>query len=441
MSVDGSGVSADTPSAPAGSGASTVDHADTGRGRLFVGLLRSPRTLFFGGGAIVMAGVIGAATLSPGAGAGFAGAVALLVLTLLAIVADSRAEETFFTAYASERSLTHTNQSVDLPPATALLRAGDARYSSRSLAGRLPGGVEGILSLFTVEVESQSEDRQVVEWPYTLVLTEVPGSAELLGEFSCFRRSGPRALDSADDLLHDMQRVEVESEALDRRCEIFIGAGDDMNRARQLLSPTFVDWLATVEQELAFTLEGGMLAVYVKGHADSAAVLDELCENAARIAERIRSEAAEPAHEHAAAPAAFDPGSLFEPSTGNVASEQLVSRMFAVTMVVVVVVSFGVAAIAGDGDGGTSDSGPTAEGEAARLAGIERTLLRVLAKRGAAGATLDEVEEAASGLAPVTIEEWFPGALERGLVESLAGGRYALTPAGEAARRSLVAGP
>ena len=46
-----------------------------------------------------------------------------------------------------------------------------------------------------------------------------------------------------------MQRVEVESEALDERCEIFIGAGDDMNRARQLLSPSFVEWLATVEQE------------------------------------------------------------------------------------------------------------------------------------------------------------------------------------------------
>ena len=92
---------------------SAVEQADTGRGGLFVGLLKSPRTLVFGGGAVVMAGVIFAVTLSPGAGAGAAVAVAMLVLTVLAIVADSRAEEEFFVGYAGERSLAHSNQKVE----------------------------------------------------------------------------------------------------------------------------------------------------------------------------------------------------------------------------------------------------------------------------------------------------------------------------------------
>ena len=60
-----------------------------------------------------------------------------------------------------------------------------------------------------------------------------------------------------------------------------------------------------------------------------------------------------------------------------------------------------------------------------------------MAKRGAAGATLDEAAQAAPELAPVTVEEWFNGALERGHVEPVAGGGYALTPAGEVA----AAGP
>ena len=113
-----------------------------------------------------------------------------------------------------------------------------------------------------------------------------------------------------------------------------------------------------------------MLVVNVKGHMDRAAALDVLCENAAQIAGRIGSEVAESARGQAVPAAAFDPGSLFEPSTGDVASEQFISRMFAVLIVVVVALAVGIAAISSSDDSDTSDSGPTAEGDAARLADI-----------------------------------------------------------------------
>ena len=57
------------------------------------------------------------------------------------------------------------------------------------------------------------------------------------------RRSGFRFMDSAEDVFRTRQRVELESEAADKRYEIFIGKDDDMNKARQIFSPTFIVWL------------------------------------------------------------------------------------------------------------------------------------------------------------------------------------------------------
>ena len=59
------------------------------------------------------------------------------------------------------------------------------------------------------------------------------------------RRVGFRFLDGAEDIFRKRQRVEHESEVVDKRYEIFCGAQDDMNRARQVLSPQFLVWLST----------------------------------------------------------------------------------------------------------------------------------------------------------------------------------------------------
>ncbi|MGI8727451.1 MAG: hypothetical protein ACR2K6_07205 [Solirubrobacterales bacterium] len=91
-----------------------------------------------------------------------------------------------------------------------------------------------------------------------------------------------------------MRRLELESEALDRRSEIFFGPGDEENWLHQLFSPSFVIWLAEETPEgLAFELSVGALCVNVDRRLDEAAQLDGFCRAAAVVAARIAEEASE----------------------------------------------------------------------------------------------------------------------------------------------------
>ena len=108
------------------------------------------------------------------------------------------------------------------------------------------------------------------------------------------QRFGFRFLDSTEDVFRSRQRVELESEVADKKFEIFIGKGDEMNRARQVFSPTFIVWLAEEAHEgVAFELMAGALVVNVKGHKKTAHELDEFCEAAAVVARRLHEEAGE----------------------------------------------------------------------------------------------------------------------------------------------------
>jgi len=120
--------------------------------------------------------------------------------------------------------------------------------------------------------------------------------APFMQELFCQRRFGFRFLDSAEDVFRSRQRVEHESEAVDKKFEIFAGKTDDMNRARQVLSPTFLVWLENHSPEaFAFELVAGALVTNVKGHKKSAAELDLICEASAAVARRMHEEAAESA--------------------------------------------------------------------------------------------------------------------------------------------------
>lgn len=125
-------------------------------------------------------------------------------------------------------------------------------------------------------------------------MRRVPETAPYLSELALQRRSGFRFLDGAEDAFRTRQRVELESEVADKRFEIFIGRNDDMNRARQVFSPTFIVWLAEEAHEgIAFELIGGAFVVNAKGHKKSAHELDEFCEAAAVVARRLIEEATE----------------------------------------------------------------------------------------------------------------------------------------------------
>ena len=162
--------------------------------------------------------------------------------------------------------------------------------------GTLPGGVVGSLAHYTFEDKSQDSNgnESTTYYHFTIAVTQLPETAPFLSELAMQRRFGFRFLDSTEDVFRSRQRVEVESELADQKFEIFTGKNDEMNRARQVFTPTFIVWLGEEAHEgLAFELSAGALVVNAKGHLKTAPELDAFCEGAAVIARRVHEEAAE----------------------------------------------------------------------------------------------------------------------------------------------------
>lgn len=272
------------------------DDAGDTRGHHLGRLIRHPVTLII----MIVLGV--AALIAVGtqvnfaAGGGAAAAVIVLVLIVVWLLANSAAREDFFNAYAQGRGLTRIDGKSNLPPVTPLLQKGDKRYAEQRFNGVLPGGLDGSLCLYTYEDTSTDSDgnRQTTYVHYTIAMTQLPATASYLQELYCQRRFGFRFMDSAEDVFRRRQRVEQESEGVDKKYEIFIGANDDMNKARQVLSPSFLVWLDGHSPEAyAFELCAGSLVCNVKGHKKSSAELDVLCQASAAVARRLSEEAAE----------------------------------------------------------------------------------------------------------------------------------------------------
>jgi hypothetical protein len=220
------------------------------------------------------------------------GAVALVALLVVITVAMRRARAAFCAAFAEQRGLTWQRR-AGVPPATPLLRRGDTRRADEAFTGKLPGGLDGELALYTYEERGSDGQAQELHH-FTVVLGELPGIGPKLPGLFVQRRSGFRFLDGAEDVFRSTERIELESEALDRKCEIFASPQCDANWLRQLFSPTFVDFLAEGSPEgFAFEVENGVLCVNVNRHRASAKELDELSDAASTVAKRITEEAAE----------------------------------------------------------------------------------------------------------------------------------------------------
>ncbi len=272
------------------------DDADDTQGAHFRHLIAHPVTLIGAAVLIAVALIVGASQGSIEIGAIGAGVVVVVVLVIVWALANSRAAEDFYIAYANGRGLSRIDGRSNLPPITPLLRKGDSRYAEQRFNGVLPGGMDGSLCLYTYEETSHDSDgnRETTYIHYTLAMTQLPDTAPYLSELYCQRRVGFRFMDSAEDVFRKRQRVEQESEAVDKRYEIFIGERDDMNHALQVLSPTFLVWLdAHSPEAYAFELCAGSLVCNVKGHKKTAAELDALCEASAAVARRLAEEADE----------------------------------------------------------------------------------------------------------------------------------------------------
>jgi hypothetical protein len=260
-------------------------------------LVRHPVAISLALTGAILGFVVGAVNWTPAIGAAIAAGVPLLAFVVVWFMASKRAKEDFLAAYAQARGLSREGRG-GLPPATPLLRRGDDRYATERMRGTLPGGEPGTLAHYTYEETSYDSKgrRHTTYYHFTLVICDVPESAYRTAELYCQRRFGFRFLDGFEDAFRKKQRVEVESEEMDRRFETFADDDTDPNWLRQLFSPSFIVWLTEAAPEnFAFELVAGLLVANVKGHADSAAELDAICEAAGAVARRLREECAESA--------------------------------------------------------------------------------------------------------------------------------------------------
>ncbi len=272
------------------------DDANDLRGYHFKLLLRNKVTWIITGILVVASGV--AAAIFVGAAVGGGAALAVLLLSLLAVflMADSRAESAFFEHYAKQNGL-ELGGRTPLPPATPLLQKGDDRYAERTLSGDLAPGVNGILALYTYEEESTDSEgnRDTDYYRYTVGLVHLPECAAFIPQLYVQRKFGLKALEKLEDKFRGSKdRVKFESAELDKRYEIFVDEKQDQNWLRQLFSPSFIVWmLQKTPNKFAFELVDGTLVCYANDHKKKAADLDRMRAATAAVATRIREESLE----------------------------------------------------------------------------------------------------------------------------------------------------
>jgi len=269
--------------------------ADDTRGKHLSRLLKHPLTLSLGLTLLIAAFVGGTVGAGAAIGAAAAAGAALLVFLIVFVIASNAAKEDFFSSYAAARGLSRVG-SGGLPPSTPLLRKGDRRHAEQIMHGTLPGGLPGAVALYTYEVETTDSegDRDTDYYHFTVVLHDLPVAATKASDVYCQRRSGFRFMDSAEDVFRRMKRLELESEALDKRFEIFYGAEDDEVWMKRFFSPSFIVWLTEgTPKNFAFEFSAGSLCVNTRGHLHSATELDAMCEAGGQVARRLAGEAAE----------------------------------------------------------------------------------------------------------------------------------------------------
>jgi hypothetical protein len=285
----------ETPEAPPPS--KEVDDADDLRGYHFKKLIGEVSTWVIVAVLVIAAGAAaGIYFKSPPGGGGAAALVFVLSIVGIFLIADSRAEDAFFDLYAKENNLALGGRSP-LPAATPLLRKGDDRYAERTLTGDLADGVNGVLALYTYEEETTDSEgnRQTNYYRYTVGLVQIPECAQLIPELYVQRKFGLRALEKLEDAFRgSKERVKFESEALDKRYEIFVDEKQDQNWLRQLFAPTFIVWLLQeTPDKFAFELVNGTLCCYANGHKEKTADLDRMRAATAAVVTRLREESPE----------------------------------------------------------------------------------------------------------------------------------------------------
>jgi hypothetical protein len=273
---------------------SEITDANQLRGAEFKKLTRRPLTwILVLLGALLPAAVVGFILGPFFAGIGLAFGILVGLLITFAI-ADHRAEDAFYDAFAESHGLTRQG-SGNLEGFTPLLRKGDERKADEIFTGPLTDGFEGTLALYTYTVVSRDSDgdRTETDYPFTLIITDLPETVDHMPELLVQNKSGFKMLEGFEDKFRTKhERVTLESEAMRDRYEIFVGKEQDAVWVRRLFSPTFIVWLTDAPpKKFAFELVNGKLCAFVPKHRDSVDGFEEIMAVGCKVAARLREEA------------------------------------------------------------------------------------------------------------------------------------------------------
>jgi hypothetical protein len=155
--------------------------------------------------------------------------------------------------------------------------------------GTLPGGVDGFVAHHVFDTAT-SASREL-----TVVVSKVPASLGFVRAMSC-RSRNVKVVRSYRDLDHlgKWRQLELESAKFNQLYELEVLEGQREAWVRQLFSPSFIDRLASEAADgFCFELNEGHLTVAEPGLLSEPAELDRLCEAAADVAARIRTESME----------------------------------------------------------------------------------------------------------------------------------------------------
>lgn len=226
------------------------------------------------------------------------GAVLGLWLVVAAVVARRRAEVTFMREYARQRNLKYIGH-MELLETSPLLAAGERAYCEHYMEGPLSQDLLNVhfgLGHFTFETyeDAQSKRGNTVEvrTPHdlTICVVEVPEAADVFFGVYLIRRRGVFKSVSGTTWLDfsELRRVELESEALTGRFDLFVRKSQNDENLLRLFKPTFQQWLAELPTELFFEFHQGTLVVYRFKHEDEAVQLDAQIHATASIARELR---------------------------------------------------------------------------------------------------------------------------------------------------------
>lgn len=225
--------------------------------------------------------------------------VVLLVAGACYWLAERRAENDFFLAFASARGLNHWPR-YEVLPYTPLLGAEDRRHFEHWIEGRLDDDppLSGGFGRFICErVERDSDGGKSAAEVLRLTVAVVDIEAALQRYHGVFLRPRRGLLDIGKDWLGQSgtRTVELESTRFSERYELRIADDQDELELRRLFTPSLVAWLAEHPLAPGLELRAGVLVVFVMKTLGDDGKLTFFLDAVRHIGARVLAEAGETA--------------------------------------------------------------------------------------------------------------------------------------------------